>query len=182
MVSSLFSKSISDLLAEAWILIYDEETDRPVGIGSVLGQWTGLNWAEQTYYRAKYGFNEVGILTIALSDILKSVDFPGFAFCPHLLRHVPLPEELMPGSNNRLRNILSGTRVDMMPNPCQDDSIVHFGPDKSTIVTNLSCWGPSLGYRPFEIREDSMCYWEDDPGNWVPIGPWWATDPEAFVI
>lgn len=182
MASSLFSKSILDLLAEGWILICDEETDQPVGIRSVLGQWAGLNWAEKTYLRAKYGFDEVGVLTVALSDVAKSLGFPGFAFYPHSIGNIRLPGRLIPGSNDRLRAILSGTRTDMITNPYQDDSIVHFGPDGSIVVTNMYCWGPSLKHGTYEIDEDSICYWEDDPATWVPVGPWWATDPDAFEI
>ena len=59
-----YGKTMEELVNQGWIIITDEDTDEIVGIRSVIQHWNSMTWAERTYYTAKYGFNEKGILDI----------------------------------------------------------------------------------------------------------------------
>ena len=172
---------IDELASRGWVIIYDEDADDAVAIRSVIRQWGKLTWAEQTYYRAKYGFDETGILDISL-PLVKAAHSPRTGcFYPNANGNpgeFPTPDVSMPGSDNRLKAILEKSRIAVHRNRYDDSALTHVGPDNTLTLTNAAGWGPprteSYGYA--ELDDKYICVWEHSLATWGTEAPWWA-DP-----
>ena len=181
MSTSLHGKTIPELVDQGWIIIADEDTDEFVGIRSVIQNWTSMTWAERTYYIAKYGFNEKGILDIGLSEQFTEVGWPGLFFRPALGGEIVVPEKSQPGSNDRLLAILSQSRVAVGNSRYGDTALAHIGPDGTVILTNEYLWGlPDPRDDSYtDLNERYICNWEISLATWCPDAPWWAVGPDA---
>lgn len=115
-----------------------------------------LTWAEQTYYRAKYGYTRAGVPMAASSEMFRQLG--------------------VPGSNIRLQRILEDSRVSVVGRR-NSNALIHTGPDGSLIITNESGWGllyPEQSDIYAELDERYMCHWEISQATWVPEAPYWA--------
>lgn len=176
-MSTLFEgKTMSELVDQGWIIIADDDTSEVVGVRSVIQTWKGLTWAEQTYYRAKYGFSEAGVLDIGLSEQAANTSRTGLFLRPLPRGEVVTPARSYPGSNDRLLKILAQSRV-VVENLPYGDGLVHTGPDGTVIITDEYFWGLPHHYGSDEITEKYRCVWEASGANWVPEAPWWAVGP-----
>ena len=176
------SINISDLVSQGWSIIADDDTGEPIAIRSIIRQWNTFTWAQRTYYQAKYGFDESGVLDIGLTEYPITANAPCF-----FLRNLPLgeftiPNRQTPGSNHRLRTILEHTQLSVEYNRYDDLGLAYTGPDGTVMLTGEYCWG--LPYPDdddyTEIDNDRICAWETCSSNWSPTVPWWGTDPDAF--
>ncbi len=174
--------SIDELASRGWIIIYDEDSDDAVAVRSVIRRWSELTWAKQTYYRAKFGFDETGILDIGLPLVKAphAMDCDCFSRNPKLGEFVT-PDVSLPGSNNRLQAILEESRIAVNRNRYDYTALMHIGPDNTLILTNAAGWGPPLtephGYA--ELNDRYICHWENNLATWCPDAPWWA-DPDDY--
>ncbi len=174
--------SIGELAKRGWKIIYNgDPADRTtVAIRSVIDKWGELTWAKQTYYRAKYGFNENGVLDIKLPLVKVHPGMNIGCFCrsPELGEFVT-PDVSLPSSNNRLQAILEQSRIAVHPNRYDDTALMHVGPDNTLILTNAAGWGLPLtepnGYA--ELDDGYNCHWEISSATWRPYVPRWA-NPE----
>ena len=119
-------------------------------------EWGNLTWAEQTYYRAKYGYTGTGVPITYSSNVLGQL--------PVL------------GSNDRLQRILEDSRVNV-DSRRNINALIHTGPDDSVVITNESGWGlphPEQSGIYMELDERYMCHWEISQATWVPEAPYWA--------
>lgn len=119
-------------------------------------EWGNLTWAEQTYYRAKYGNT---VVSVPITDLSKMLRQPG-----------------VPGSNVRLQRILEDDRVNVVSYRNRN-ALIHTGPDGSLIITNESGWGlpyPEQSDINAELDERYICHWEISQATWVPEAPYWA--------
>ena len=176
-----YGKTMRELVNQGWIIITNEDSGEIVGIRSVIQHWTSLTWAERTYYTAKFGFDENGILDIGLSDLTTAVGWPGLFLRPALGGAIVVPEHSLPGSNDRLLIILSRSRVAVISSRCDDTALAHIGPDGTVILTNEFLWGlpdPRDGSYT-DVKEGYICHWEVSIATWCPDAPWWALGPEA---
>ena len=181
-MSELFEgKTMSELVDQGWIILGDEDTDEIVGIRSVIRTWPGLTWAERTYYRAKYGFNEAGVLDIGLSEQAVAPSKMGLFLRPALQGKVVTPARSCPGSNDRLRNILAQSRVEVENLP-YNDGLAHTGRDGTVVITDEYFWGLPYQEDSTEIAGEYSCLWEDSLATWGPEAPWWAVGPDAADI
>ena len=176
-----YGKTMEELVNQGWIIITDEDTDEIVGIRSVIQHWNSMTWSERTYYIAKYGFNEKGILDIGLSEQITAVGWPGLLLRPALGGANVVPEHSLPGSNDRLLAVLSRSRVAVANSRYDDTALAHIGPDGTVILTNEYLWGlldpRDGGYT--DVKEGYICLWEISIATWCPDAPWWALGPEA---
>ena len=181
MFTSLHGKTIPELVDQGWVIIADEDTDEFVGIRSVIQNWTSMTWAERTYYIAKYGFNEKGILDIGLSEQFTEVGWPGLFFRPALGGEIVVPEKSQRGSNDRLLATLSQSRVAVENSRYDDTALAHIGPDGTVILTNEYLWGlPDPRDDSYtDLNERYICNWEISLATWCPDAPWWAVGPDA---
>ena len=172
----------SELIARGWIVIHDRVTNERIAIRSVIQHWKSIPWSHQTYYRAKYGFDENGVLDISLSEHPISTNDPGFSFRKLAPGEVVIPDQSMPGSNNRLRTILEQSQVTAEHNRYDDVGVAFTGPDGTVLLTGEYCWGlPYLDYNDYtEIDNNHICVWGNSSTTWCPDAPWWATDPDAM--
>ena len=172
--------TISELTDRGWKIIYNDSTGEAVAIRSVIRHWNKLTWAQQTYYRGKYDFNEKGVLDIGLLGHSKTPDNPGLFFRNPTSEEIVIPEERLPGSNERLWAILEKSRVAVECNRYDDTVLMHTGPDNSIILTNAAGWGPPRtephGYA--ELDDKYTCHWEISLATWCPDAPWWACPDE----
>ena len=187
-MSKLFEgKTMSELVDQGWIIIADEDTNEIVGIRSVIQTWKSLTWAEQTYYRAKYGFNEAGILDIGLSGQVASTRKTGLFLRPLPHSEVVTPARSSPGSDDRLREVLAQSRV-AVESLRYTDGLTHTGPDGTVIITDEYLWGIPDGHCGDEVSRSYSCIWEDSPVNWANEAPWWALpsstgeSPELHIL
>ena len=168
---------ISELASQGWIIIYDDNTGEAVAIRSVIRQWNSLTWAQQGYYRAKFGFTEMGVLDITLTGESTLPDNSGFFLRGSSHDKIVTPQNAVHGSNGRLLTILEQGRVAVRPCRYVDEARLHIGPDETAILTTEVFWGlpraaDATGYT--EPDDAYICYWENDPATWLPTAPWWA--------
>ena len=181
-MSELFEgKTMPELVDQGWIIVVDEDTDEVVGIRSVIPTWKGLTWAERTYYRAKYGFDEAGILDIGLSKSAVAPDKMGLFLRPALQGKAVTPAKSRPGSNDRLREILAQSRAGVETLP-YNNGLAHTGLDGTTVITDEYFWGLPHPECSAEIADWHSCLWEDSLATWEPEAPWWAVGPEAADV
>ncbi len=176
MTSSIHRMTISELANQGWIIIYDESNGEAVAIRSVIRHWNKLTWAQQTFYRAKYGFDESGVLDISLSERRTPPIDLGFFYSSPAAGEIVVPDTLVPGANDRLRIILAQSRVAIHCSRYDDTPRLNIGPDGTVILTTHAEWGlprtDSTGYT--EPDDAYICYWETDRATWLPTAPWWA--------
>ena len=175
--------SIDELASRGWAVIYDEDTEDAVAIRSVIRKWGELTWAKQTYYRAKYGFDESGVLDISLPLVKVAPGARAGCFYPNTnanLGEFPTPDVSIQGSDNRLKAILEKSRIAVHRNRYDDAALTHVGPDSTLILTNAAGWGPPLTepYGYAELDDRYICIWEFSRDTWGAEAPWWA-DPDA---
>ena len=177
---TIYEMTIPQMIARGWSIIADDKTGVATAIRSTIPDWTELTWAQQTYYMGKYRFSGRGVLEISLSEIRRTTGKNGWHFDRDIIRdkHVT-PNVALAGSNDRLREILERSRVNLEHRGYDDSALLHIGSDGSAIYTNEAGWGPPL-YWPHELcaeLDDSRtCRWEIGP-SWVPEAPWWACPP-----
>ncbi len=119
-------------------------------------EWSDLTWAEQTYYRAKYGYTGSGV---PITDSSKMFGQLGVL-----------------GSNDRLQRILEDSRENVASHR-SSNSLILIGPDGSIIITNEGGWGLPCSEQPdiyAELDEEYLCHWEISQATWVPEAPYWA--------
>ena len=169
-------RTISELTDRGWKIIYNDSTGEAVSIRSVIRHWNKLTWAQQAYYRGKYGFSERGVLDIGISGHSTTPANSGLFFRNPEPAAIAIPEECLPGSNKRLWTILEQSRVGVECNRYDDTALLHTGPDNSVILTNAAGWGPPRtephGYA--ELDDKYTCHWEVSLATWCPDAPWWA--------
>jgi hypothetical protein len=176
MLKSIYQMTIAQLAQRGWTIIHETDTGKPTAIRTVIDQWRALTWAKQTYCRAKYGFDEDGVLEISLHELHPT---PRIAFRFHwdlFPDEFVTPGGQIPGSNDRLREILERSRLEVDNRKYDDTALVHTGPDGSLILTNEVGWGPPYTERDsnyVELDEAYTCYWESGP-SWVPEAPCWT--------
>ena len=144
-------RTISELTDRGWKIIYNDSTSEAVSIRSVIRHWDKLTWAQQAYYRGKYGFSERGVLDIGISGHSTTPANSGLFFRNPEPAAIAIPEECLPGSNKRLWTILEQSRVGVECNRYDDTALLHTGPDNSVILTNAAGWGllaPNLTAMP----------------------------------
>ena len=139
MPKSIYKMTIAELAERGWIIIHDNDTGEPTSIKSVIDQWSKLAWAKQTYYRAKYGFDEDGVLEIRLFDLRPTPRITFRSRCDLFPDEFITPGGSMPGSNDRLRAILERSRVGVEGSNYDDTALAHTGPD-NTLVLSQSCF------------------------------------------
>ena len=176
-----YGKTLQELVNDGWIILANEEADVIVGVRSVIRHWHSMAWAEQTYYTAEYGFNENGVLDIALQAQMPTIEWTGLIYGPRQNAPTALPEESLQGSNDRLLAILSRSRVAVANSRYDDDGLAHIGPDGTVILTNEYLWGlPDLRDDSYAyVDEGHRCFWEVSIATWCPDAPWWALGPHA---
>lgn len=181
MPNLVYGKTLQELTNDGWIILANEEAPAIVGIRSVIRHWQSMTWAEQTFYTAKYGFNENGVLDIAIQAQIPTIGWAGFIYSPRQNDPIVLPKDSQPGSNDRLLAIVSRSRVAVANSRYDDDGLAHIGPDGTAILTNEYLWGlpdsrdDSYAY----VDERHRCFWEVSAATWCPDAPWWALGPHA---
>ena len=138
--------------------------------------------AKQTYYRAKYGFDESGVLDISLPLVKVAPGARAGCFYPNTnanLGEFPTPDVSIQGSDNRLKAILEKSRIAVHRNRYDDAALTHVGPDSTLILTNAAGWGPPLTepYGYAELDDRYICIWEFSRDTWGAEAPGWA-DPD----
>ena len=180
MPKSVYKMTIAEFAERGWTIIRENDTGEPTAIRSVIDRWKDFTWAKQTYYRAKYGFDESGELEIRLYELHPT---PGIALtfhCDLFQDEFVTPDGCMPGANNRLREVVERSRLGVDSRKYDDTALVHIGPDGSLILTNEVGWGPPYTEADssyVELDDKYICYWETGP-SWVPEAPCW-TCPEC---
>ena len=139
----IYDMSIPQMTERGWSIVNDSETGLPIAISSTIPGWNKLSWAEQTYYRGKYRFNEGGSLEISLHEIRNASERKSRYFVRDLFpdKYVT-PDVALAGSGDRVRGILELSRVGLECSSYDDTALVHIGPDDSAIYTNEAGWGP----------------------------------------
>ena len=179
---NIYNMTVPQMIDRGWTIIKDNKTDRPTAIRSVISDWNELTWAQQTYYRGKYRFDESGILEINLSELRSATEKVIMHFSRDLFpdKYV-IPDGSLTGSKERLRRILEQSRVDLECSGYDDTALVHLGPDGTVIYTNEAGWGPPCHWPGdefyFELDDFHTCYWQIGPA-WTPEAPCW-TCPEC---
>ena len=166
---------VAVLLAEGWHLIYDEGNNDVIAVQSHISEWKTLSWAMQTYYRAKYNFNEDGILEIRLKPGVSG--WIGHSAPTASPEHIPLPSKAVPGSDQRLRAIFEESVVDVEPVGYDYSARLHYGTDGSAILVTDPSWGiPIPGDMDYiEPHHEYWCLWDGStPHHWGGDAPWWA--------
>ena len=176
MPKSIYKMAIPEFAQRGWTIIHDKDTNEPTAIRSVIDRWNDFTWAKQTYYRAKYGFDDGGVLEISLFELLPANGTARKFHCDLFPDEFVTPDGRMPGANDRLREILERSRLEVDNRKYYDTSLVHTGPGGSLILTNEVGWGPPYTERDsnyVELDEAYTCYWESGP-SWVPEAPCWT--------
>lgn len=138
----IYYMTIPQMIDRGWTIVKDNKTDLPTTIRSAIPDWNELTWAQQTYYRGKYLFNENGVLEITLSELRSASEKVIRDFSRDLfLDKYVTPDGTLAGSNERLREILEQSRVDLECRSYDDTALVHIGPDGTAIYTNEVGWG-----------------------------------------
>ena len=177
---TIYELTIPQMIARGWSIITDNKTGVATAIRSTIPDWTELTWAQQTYYMGKYRFSGQGILEISLPEIRRTTEKNVSLYDRDIFsdKYVT-PDGALAGSNDRLREILERSRVNLERRGHDDSALLHFGSDGSAIYTNEAGWGPPL-YWPHELYAElddfRTCRWEIGP-SWVPEAPWWACPP-----
>ena len=176
---SLQKESIQALLDQGWVVLTDEYSDKIVGVRSVLWHWNSMTWAERTYYGAKYGFNQHGVLEILSPEYTPSIGSFRLPWDPGQGRGIVVPEARRTGSNDRLKSLLAQGRVVVEPSGYDDTSLAHLGPDGTSVITAEYLWGlPYPNHDSYiELNERYTCAWEIAAGTWCPDAPCWAVGP-----
>lgn len=157
-------------VSQSQIVMADVDTNEAVSVQSVTQIWNTLTWAERTYYRAKYGFSEDGgFLPESIVNPIKA----GFRVSVLHSGQVVLPVMGLPGSDERLREILSQSRI-AVGSLRYTDGLAHTGPDGTVMLTDEYLWGLPDGRCDTEVSRSYSCIWEASPGNWAHEAPWWA--------
>ncbi len=140
-----------------------------------------MTWAERTYYIAKYGFDENGVLNIRLLAPHKEAGHLGYSLLPSLADTITVPEQSQPSSNDRLQAVLLDSRVAVEVSRYDDAALAHIGPDGSAILTNEYLWGlPDPQDDSYTYLDESYtCMWEFSLATWCPDAPWWALNPDG---
>jgi len=158
------------------------ECRQPAGCGNSMTISTFSQTSTNGYYRAKYGFDETGVLDLILplDKARRTLDSGCFRRNPEPGEFV-IPDVALPGSNDRLRAILEQSRIAVHYNRYDDTALMHIGPDNSLILTNVAGWGPPYTepYSYAELDDSYVCYWETSPATWGPELPPWA-DPDEY--
>ena len=179
MAQSIFGLAVEELGDLGWQIMYADHTGQPIAIRAIVDHWDSLSWAYQTFYRAKYGFNRVGLLEFSLSEVSSN---RMASDCIH--RSLLSDRDFTPGgntsgSNDRLRTILEQSRVNVEASRYDYNALIHIGPDDTAILTGMAGWGPVSIASPSdyaELDDRYTCYWETSSPNWVPEAPDWATN------
>ena len=180
MAQSILSIAVEELAGRGWQIIYADHTGQPTAIRSAVEHWDNLPWAQQAYYRAKYGFNEAGLLEFSLAELSSNSTAANLVHRPLSPDRDIAPGGNVSGSNDRLRAILEQSRITVEASRHNHNALIHTGPDNTAILTSVAGWGPvnveaSSGYA--ELADRYTCYWETASVNWVPEAPNWATSP-----
>ena len=135
-----------------------------------------MTWAQQTYYRAKYGFDENGVLDIALLGHKDTSNVTGRFFRNPIHGEFVTPDAASPGSNHRLQSALEQSRASVQLSRYDETALLHIGPDNTLILTNAAGWGIPLseprGYA--ELDDRYRCHWDVSSATWCPNVPQWA--------
>ena len=178
---SVQNVSVAELLELGWIVRLDEDTNEVFGVQSVIRQWKSLPWAVQTFYRAKYGFSDGGLLSINLSRGGAPSGRSLVTCRPAQLGPIAVPSNQLPGSGERLRSILAKTRVRVANYRYDDVGLVHTGPDGTVILTLEFLWALASprDCEQGEYDDKFTCLWESSASNWDLTAPWWARGPDG---
>lgn len=174
----IYDMTIPQMIERGWSIINRRNTGRPTAIMSTIPNWADLTWAQRTYYQGKYRFGGTGILEISVSELSSAHEETVRHFSRDLFpgKHVT-PDGALPGSNERLREILEQSRVGLECRSYDDSALVHIGPDGSAIYTNAVGWGPPSHWPDdkiyVELDDFHTCYWEIGPA-WVSEAPCWT--------
>ena len=169
-------------MGKVWIMAYENfiGVSGPHSIRFAIHNWNELDWAHQTYYRAKYGVSGTGELELRIRELPLHCLAGGMTIPPlhgSYSEEIGVPDREMPGSNRRLRAIIEETRTSIVRTYYDDTGLLHTGPDHSMILTNAAGWGPICTKEPHEyveLDDGWTCHWEIDPATWCPDTPWWA--------
>ena len=180
----LCNKTLEELVQEGWIVVVDEGTDEIVSLRSVVRQWKTLTWADQTFYRAKYGFDENGLLELDVSGKGTYVRTLGLVLRPQPHGSIVLPENHQSGSNVRLQRILTESRAEVINDRYDETALVHVGPDGTVVLTNEYLWGLAVARDnpDSELDQERVCHWEISLETWCPTAPWWAIGPDRVEL
>ena len=161
MSESRYSKIIQQLIRQGWIVQTDDLSNEVVCIRSAILHWDFMTWAERTYYSAKYGFNQRGILDIRVPQQTQRTTSLRVSGSSSLCDDIVVPELSQVGSNDRLRILLAQSRVAVARSSYDHTALEHLGPDGTTIITTEYLWGlPSL--RRDGYIEDGILSWMND--------------------
>ena len=178
---SVQNMSVAELLDLGWIVRLDEDTNEVFGLQSVIRHWNSLPWAVQTFYQAKYGFSDGGMLSINLSRGGVPSRRSLVTRRPAQLGRIVVPPNQLPGSGERLRSILAKSRVRVADYRYDDVGLVHTGPDGTVILTLEFLWALASPRddEQGEYDDKFACLWEGSANNWDRTAPWWARGPDG---
>lgn len=154
----------------------DHNLNEDNAVRYVISHWEAMTWAEKIYYRAKYGFDHGGVLDIRISQhVPRNASLRTF-WKPNSNSDDVLPIDSQVGSNDRLRLLLTETRLTAQRSTYDDTALVHLGPDDSSVITAEHFWGLPYSDRGTHVELDARytCSWETSLGTWCPEAPWWA--------
>ena len=147
-------------------------------LDSFIPDWHSMDWAEQVYHQAKHRFDSNGILSIAADELTGNDPLLRRAIRTSSLQQngYPLPGSPVPGSNERLKELLEKTRITLDYDSQNDTALIHTGPDGSIIVTNQVGWSPATveNLREYTLSEHQHCPWEHNRGTDPGPMPDWA--------
>ena len=177
----IYNMSVPQLIKRGWSIGYDARTGLPVTINATIPDWSELSWAEQTYYRGKYLFDENGALELRLPELIAADEKTLRHFVRDLFPDKNVtPDGALADSNERLREILEQSRIGIECRSYDDTALVHIGPDDSAIYTNEAGWGPPSHWPDdkvyVELDDSRTCWWEIGP-SWVSEAPCWTCPP-----
>ena len=178
MAQPILRIAVEELIERGWQITYADHTGQPAAIRFAVEHWDDLPWAQQTYYRAKYGFTEAGLLEFSLSELGSNSTTSDLIRLPLSSDRDIVSGNNAAGSDDRLRAILGQSRVNVEPSRYDHNALIHTGPDNTAILTSGAGWGPvnvesPSGYA--ELVDQYTCYWETGSANWALEAPYWAT-------